>query len=435
MSENKTILTKVRIREIVEDLTESGQLPLIECNMLRSYNGSLLNRDFNGRAKIATFGGIPRVFLSSASGKHAERKKMYEEVGTRSRSFPYQVFKELINRGKDEEYIKQVRASLGKIDEKDETKSKPLGLLTEQLMNFGPSDVETVASVIIDTVPDDFLSKKVKEKKDIKTLLKKNLKNAVETTRIDPVTCLMGRMSTEDYIDTVQSALHTSIDISIDAYQDESNDFVAIDYDRKKFMNEPDFVNFFEQEPEEWQNKNNHTTGSSMMDREDVCANTFYSYASISVRTLVENLLRGREDSKESIDKVLKEAADIVTGYLKDHMTLVRGAKQSSFATYPRPLVTLITVGTQVQPMSAEGSAFEKVIYAEGEKSVGEKGVEKLAEFWERTADGIYTDDTEYQAAFWLSENYANLAPSNAKAANYKTMKFAITAIITGEKS
>ena len=85
------------IRNIADNLQNSGKLPLVEVHILRSTGGEMYNRGFNGRHKTLTGGGTVRNRFSSQSEKHAIRYQWEDRLNTRTRLLPEIVRQEVKN--------------------------------------------------------------------------------------------------------------------------------------------------------------------------------------------------------------------------------------------------------------------------------------------------------------------------------------------------
>jgi hypothetical protein len=133
--------------------------------------------------------------------------------------------------------------------------------------------------------------------------------------------------------------------------------------------------------------------------------------------------------SEEEIEDMIRHCADIATEFIKDYIFMVPTAKQTENATAPNNLVVLITAGTRVYATTADAE-YEKVIRATDKKSVGEIGVERLSKFMDNLNNGAFAIN-EYQKAFWLSEEYKDMAPEFCENTDVKTMLREITELIS----
>ncbi|MBO5552386.1 MAG: type I-E CRISPR-associated protein Cas7/Cse4/CasC [Lachnospiraceae bacterium] len=455
------------IDQILRKLEVENRMPLVEIHQLTPVGPSLLNRDFNNRIKTAVIGGTSRMYLSAACQRRPIRISEYDNGATRSKLFPALVAEALKKEpyNKDEEYCMNVAqyiaGTIGKYE-------------TGQILAFDNSDVERVAKEFAENIKDaKVLVPKSKKKEDAegeteassdgdvakdedgkkdegktqkeaaasaKALLKsfeKLLRDNASGAKLDDTTALMGRMSTDSrFLRTVVSALHMNHAYSTSEWAGDSNCFVSID-DYKKNMdpqyseNQPDWLKFLSGESGKEEDFID-TTGSAMMDDMDLASNTFYRYASISVRTLVENKLSGIDDDadEKTIEGILGECADIVTRFIMDYVFIVPTAKQTENATTPRPLAVLITAGTRVYPQTADAE-FEKVIRATETRSVGEQSVERLAHFMDNSASGAFAVN-EYQRSFWITDQFKDKTPKACREASLMTALDEISALIAG---
>ena len=312
---------------------------------------------------------------------------------------PQKVAKKLADAGKSEEYIKTALSIL-----KDENMKG-----SSQILAFCDHDVDEIVNIITSSTEAE--ASQI-SKSDIEVIVKKLEKNA-KSRAVDNTTCLMGRMSTETrLLNTIEAARHISHLYSIDRWYGDSDFFTAVD-ELKNQMIEPDFMQFLSEKPSD--------TGSGHLDSNDIASNVFYGYTNVSTRTLLENKLRNIDaDDQEGIKTAIEESREIVKTYLKDYLTIAPAAKQSTCASSPLPLAVLITMGTRVAPLTAD-SAYETVVKATENKSVGDIGVERLQAFADNLTSGTFSVNN-YQNIYWLSDLYKGNKPAAAECVTLKDM-------------
>ncbi|WP_026670733.1 type I-E CRISPR-associated protein Cas7/Cse4/CasC [Butyrivibrio sp. AE3006] len=397
-------MNRTDINKLMTKFEDAKKLPLIEVHKLVPIGPSLLNRDSNGRVKTIKAGGTSRVRISSAAQSRPIRVAEYTDNAVHSRYLPQKVAQKLEAMGKDEAYIKAVLAFLG-------DKGKGTG----QILAFSDYDVTVITEAIVNSSDDaKFFSNKTKA-----AALLKKIEDDSKKRSIDNTTALMGRMSTDVLLDTIEAARHISHMYSIDRWYGDNDTFTAVD-DLKSYVKEPDFM--------KWLNNDVSDTGSAFFDANDIAANVMYGYTSISTRTLLENKLRNIDAADQAaIDKAIDESKEIVRRYITDYLLIAPSAKQTSSATTPRPLAVLITAGTRVYPMTAD-TDFEKVVKATESNSVGDIGVQRLVKFAEDLTGGTFAVN-EYQKMFWLSDVYKEI-PSNCESASLNDALNCVTSMI-----
>lgn len=400
-------MNKKELTTLMTKLEAEKKLPLIEVHMLVPTGPSLLNRDIDGRIKTVTYGGVPRVRVSSPAWQRPIRQAEYTDNAVRSKYLPQVAAKKLEAMGKDETYA---NAAARFLEESKDGKTKGQG--TAQILAFSDHDVDEIVNLIVADMTDAKDFSDAKKKTDLN---KKLVANAAERA-IDDTTCLMGRMSTETrLLISVEAARHANHLYSIDAWYGDSNTYTATD-DLRADLKELDFMEFLKSEDD----KEISTEGAGYIDESDIAANVLYGYTSISTRTLLENKLRNiAADDTQAIETAIKEARAITKRYITDYLTIRPVAKQSMNATTALPLAVVITAGTRVCPTTAD-SVFEKVVRATDSKSVGDIGVERLAQFVSSITEGIFKVN-DYQKLVWLSDLYQENGPKQCEVATPAT--------------
>lgn len=132
------------VKNIAEELQNSGKLPLVEVHILRPTGGEMYNRGFNGRHKTLTVGGTVRNRFSSQSDKHAIRYQWEDRLNTRTRLLP-----EIVRQGvksqlesATEEDLTFADGLVNELFSKQSKTKKGIGLTTAQVHALSEYDVE-----------------------------------------------------------------------------------------------------------------------------------------------------------------------------------------------------------------------------------------------------------------------------------------------------
>ena len=219
---------------------------------------------------------------------------------------------------------------------------------------------------------------------------------------IDDTTALMGRMSTEVYLDSVFSALHMNHPYSVDEWNGDNDFFVAADdiFD-KNVQNKSAYVSsMIDFLSKSGKLKSKDRLGSAHLNDTDIASNVFYHYASISTRILFENLLRNcRIMNDNNLNELYERMRYIVNTFVVEFCFRAPSAKQTSMATTPMPLAVYITIGDNVYPMTAD-SIYQKIIRNNGDESVGERAVKRLVGFANDCINSQFAIN-DYRKRFW----------------------------------
>jgi hypothetical protein len=380
------------VKNIAEELQNSGKLPLVEVHILRPTGGEMYNRGFNGRHKTLTVGGTVRNRFSSQSDKHAIRYQWEDRLNTRTRLLP-----EIVRQGvksqlesATEEDLTFADGLVNELFSKQSKTKKGIGLTTAQVHALSEYDVEAITEAIVGEVNNPNHKKIADSAKELRTGLEKD----ADSRKLDTVTALFGRMSTESLLSTVYSAVQMNHAYSVNPAAGDYDDFAAVDdYAEKMGI-------VISEEDEE---KSGQKLGAGMIQTTDIASNVYYQYASVCERILFENLCRGRNlDDPAAIESVLKETKEITARFVKDFIFTLPGAKQNSNASYGMPECVYMTVGTKVYPMTMD-SAYEKVIIGTEENSVADQAVDRMLTAVERAHDGAFAVN-DYAGQYWMSD-------------------------------
>ena len=138
------------IRNIADNLQNSGKLPLVEVHILRPTGGEMYNRGFNGRHKTLTVGGTVRNRFS----KHAIRYQWEDRLNTRTRLLPEIVRQEVKNQlgNASEEELTFADGLVNALFSSQTKMKKGIGLTTAQVHALSEYDVKAITDAIVGEV-------------------------------------------------------------------------------------------------------------------------------------------------------------------------------------------------------------------------------------------------------------------------------------------
>jgi len=350
----------------------------IQVHSLTSYCGVLLNRDDVGFAKRLSFGGKPRIRISSQclkrhwrtfTGEHA-LIELEIPLSVRSRyTFEELIYKPLISDGLSVDlahFITQAMMDLvlGKSEKakKNEEGNGNGGaaittLQTSQVTVLGRPEVSFIlenARVIAklpeikpiiealgDLPADEEEQKKALEKiqKDVKTIVsdnfskteKQNLQALQHASGLD--TALFGRMVTSDVLSRADAAIHVAHSITTSAEEAEIDFFSVVD----------------DLKPE---------GGSGHINQTELTSGIFYGYVVVDVPLLVSNLTACHPDDWLKADHSLAE--QLLYNLVHMIATVTPGAKLGSTSPYAISHMVMVEMGRS-QPRSLANSFLQPV--------------------------------------------------------------------------
>lgn len=397
------LVTKQYVRKIADSLTREKKLPLVEIHILRPVAGELLNRGLDGRHKTIDFGGTTRNRFSSQSLKEAIRLTHMKEGAYHTRMFP-KIVKEALAKteGVTEEYLTEAAPVIDGIIAKTKVDDR-LGAITPQIMSISSEDVQAVTDAILMEIP---LGTKPKNADTAIKRIQKRLRDSAESRSVGENVALFGRMSTDDSIDTVYSAVHMNHAYSVNEVSGDLDDYTAVD----------DYLNAYGVPDSD--SEKTRQSGSAHMGSTDIAANVYYQYASVCTRILFENLMRGRNTDPNTVEQVLQKTYEVTIQFLKDMIFILPNAKQNSMATTAVPRDVFITKGTEVYPSTLD-DIFEKAIYGDGTKSVADKASERLRKKVVDRRNGAFAVNT-YDGEYWISDQ--DIAPEGTCSIQVKNL-------------
>ena len=366
------------------NLVCDGNGEFLEVHNLRSYAPVLLNRDGNGEAKTAVIGGSVRTIVSSQCRKSAIRHNALNSRSERTRRAPERTAYYMKKKYPDlkHEYLEGVMDTMCKILGEDTKKSKYH--MTSTVITVGSEDIQRFASAIEKHCGLIDVPKESKELMD-------ELKNLVDSCMLDYDVCLFGRMSTNQIVDTVDSASFFSFSFGVNENAGDNDYFVAQDiFDEQCSI----FKNEIQKE---------FGNGAGHLNDRTINADTFYEYCGFSIPAYLENVMKGVDfGNKELIKERLKHAFDYLFEVLKLCVVQVPTAMQHQMCSVNKP-VSYITLTQNAQNITY-GDAFERKVVATEDMSIMDVAVNRFVE--EANEDTFFYG--EYIKKYWLNKKYDN---------------------------
>lgn len=331
----------------------------VQLHLLTTYGPSNLNRDDTGRPKSVSFGGVPRLRVSSQSLKRAWREsevfaeKLGGYLADRTQRLGMHIRKHLLEGGMDAEQslavARKIAEVFGKLkpEPKADSEQDTQATFIEQLAFVSPAERDkafaladrALAGEAIDPKPDDILSR-VDEAADI---------------------AMFGRMLADSPKFNREAAVQVAHAITTHRAIAEDDYYTAVDDLKSR------------DEPED--------SGAGFVGVQEYGAGVFYLYVCVNLDLLAQNL-DGSIALRDSSLAALVEAAATVSP---------RG-KQSSFASRAHASYVLAERGA-MQPRSL-AAAFLKPVRGENH---GEDSVKALEAFRNRL-DAAYGDRADDRA-------------------------------------
>lgn len=351
---------------------------LVSIHTLHNFPAANLNRDDTGAPKTQYFGGFERARISSQCQKYAWRrawneKKLplpqdFDTLGIRTRELPAMVIERLRKKGlEDEELLATISDKLtifGKSDEKAGKKgkkekkngTKPAIPRTQQILFYSPNEIDAIADSIYHYIQENGC-----DAETFQTLSQKALSAVYNQLKIMPMSLdvsLFGRMTTDNSMRTVESAIQVAHALSTNALLPESDFFVAVD-DMTLARKE---------------------TGTGMLMHFDFNSSCYYSYASINLDQWAENLAIGRE---EDVNAIIR---DVLPSVLQTIALINPTGKQNSFAANTAPSTILVEVIDNNIPVSY-ANAFVQPVQPTMTDDICKESEAALLSFVEKTRE------------------------------------------------
>ena len=322
---------------------------LVSIHTLHNFPASNLNRDDTGAPKTQYFGGFERARISSQCQKYAWRrawnnKKLplppaFESLGIRTRELPAMILDRLKKKGLEDEtllaVISEKLTDFGKSEKADEDgkntkgkKSKKKASTkdavphTDQILFYSPNELDAIADSIYTYIEENGC-----DAETFQALSQKALSSVYKTLKIMPMSLdvsLFGRMTTDNSMRTVESAIQVAHALSTNALLPESDFFVAVD-DMTLARKE---------------------TGTGILKHFDFNSSCYYSYASVNLDQWAENLAIGRKEDTTAIIR------DVLPSVIQTIALVNPTGKQNSFAANTAPSTILVELIDNNIPVS-----------------------------------------------------------------------------------
>ena len=320
----------------------------LQLHLLTAFGPSNLNRDDTGRPKSVTFGGVPRIRVSSQSLKRAWRTSdvfkdaLHGHLADRTQrlgKYIYDHLRDLLKKkGADDERAQErareiaraIAGTFGKI--KSDKKSTSI----EQLAFVSPGERDAAIKAAEEALATD---------EEVKAPPPDELLKATDSTAD---IAMFGRMLADNPKFNREAAVQVAHAITTHRAVAEDDYYTAVD--DLKSRDEPD------------------DAGAGFVGVQEFGAGLFYLYVCVDSDLLLKNL-DGNRDVRDSALEALVEAA----------ATVAPKGKQASFASRARALYILAEKGT-AQPRSL-AAAFLKPI---GGDNQGAASVKALVAFRDR---------------------------------------------------
>jgi len=353
----------------------------LQIHFLTSYHASLLNRDDAGLAKRITFGGVPRLRVSSQCQKRHWREWMAANTdlpaGLRSRHFFSRELKQRVVAAGVEEGLAHrlilhlANELLTAAGDKDALDKETL--VMKQPVLFGRPEADYLTGLVLEAVAQgeekaakDFLTQRIRAgKSNFAALLHQaGLKNPA----VGFDGALFGRFVTSDILARVDAPVHVAHAFTTHELNTEVDFFTVVD----------DLAS-------------DEETGAAHANDMELGAGIFYGYVVVDVPLLVSNLTGcPREDWRE---QEAGDARTLINLLIHAIAEVTPGAKLGSTAPYARAEFVLLETGT-AQPRSLANAFLRPVRLGLPEKHPLEQSVEAIARYLSGL-EGMYGDTGE----------------------------------------
>ncbi|WP_020373817.1 type I-E CRISPR-associated protein Cas7/Cse4/CasC [Sulfobacillus thermosulfidooxidans] len=316
----------------------------IQVHFLTSYHASLLNRDDAGLAKRITFGGVPRLRISSQSQKRHWREWLMDRTdfpsGWRTRHFFDRVIlPRVMEQGVSEDLAKELTGLLATQVLHAAGNNAPVDpekLETKQPILFGKPEADYFVSMIM---------KAVRSGSDAKVELNKDLKNQKSNLQamlgqLTPPSvgfegALFGRFVTSDVLARVDAPVHVAHAFTTHALDSEVDYFTVLDDLARE-----------------------EETGAAHANDQELSTGVFYGYVVVDIPGLISNLTACPRDQWKAQD--LTGPLNLLKLFLEAVAKVSPGAKLGSTAPYARAQCVVLEAGSE-QPRTL-ANAFLKPV-------------------------------------------------------------------------
>ena len=329
----------------------------LQIHYMTSYHASLLNRDDSGLAKRITFGGVPRLRISSQSQKRHWREWIKARIlqpdsslnalndwyGYRTRHFFNTILKEnLITNHIDETLAdtlitlladKLLTTSKNKKTNGQTVHALKSALDTDQPLLFGKPEADYLTEILLESAqqqdPQSALNTRMaaeKKAKNFKAVLQRN-QSPYPAAGLEGA--LFGRFVTSDILARIDAPVHVAHAFTTHALDSESDFFTVVD----------DLAR-------------DEDTGAAHMNDMELGAGIFYGYVAIDWPLLLANLTGCDPRDWRTLTPQNCESARILIDLLIHAIAEVSpGAKLGATAPHARAHCVILEVGPS-QPRS-----------------------------------------------------------------------------------
>ena len=300
----------------------------LQLHMLTAYPTSNLNRDDTGRPKTVTFGGAPRLRISSQSLKRAWRTStvfhdvLGDRLGKRTQRLGPELLDHLKSKELDEKAAIEIVRTIAEVFGKLEDPKGKNPTFIKQLAFISPEEFER-ARALADRLASG-------EKIDV---AKEKLLGASDTAAD---IAMFGRMLADSPAFNREAAVQVAHAFTTHKSIVEDDYYVAVD-DLKR---------------------SDEDSGTSFIGVQEYGAGLFYLYICIDCDLLVRNLGGDNELARDAIEALVRASS-----------TVAPSGKQASFASRARASFVMAERGSQ-QPRTL-AAAFLDPVYAGGNNGTG----------------------------------------------------------------
>lgn len=319
----------------------------LQVHFLTSYHATLLNRDDVGLAKRISFGGYPRLRVSSQCQKRHWREWMINHTGLprgfRTRHFFDRIVKRrLVEEGLNEELAHALILHLGTHVLASAGGKKALDeetLAMKQPVLFGKPEADYFVGLIKEAAQTNDEKSAKEWLDDTLKKSKANFKAMLRQAGIDEPAAgfegaLFGRFVTSDILTRVDAPVHVAHAFTTHALDTEVDYFTVVD-------------DLAEDE-----------TGAAHANEMELGGGVYYGYVAVDIPLLISNLTGCAPEEWKSQDK--QDAHKLLDLLIHATAQVTPGAKLGATAPYARAECVVIEVG-EAQPRSL-ANAFLKPI-------------------------------------------------------------------------
>lgn len=403
---------------------------IVELHLLQNFAPSCLNRDDTNSPKDCEFGGYRRARISSQCIKRAVRDyfdanqvnlSIHHKLGERSRSWPREMIKALVEAGKDEKETRLLTALvLGGasfwLDKKDSNRTSVL-LFLEPDIRLRLQDAIIKHWDALIPIGKEFKKKLgIKEKeaeketetegkrKDAKAIRKKlpleinKLLESIKTNVVSAVDiALFGRMIADLADMNIDAACQVAHALSTNQVSMEFDFYTAVD----------------DLSPKE-------ETGAGMMGTVEFNSACFYRYANIDFHQLTRNLGGDQELARQAVEAFLTAAVKAIpTG------------KQNSMAAHNPPSFAFAVV--RQHGLWSLANAFVEPVRPARDGHLVQKSITALENYWGRLTAAYGDEGIRARAALAVDGELSGLKGCEKK--SFQELLTTVMAALPGGRS